>query len=52
MDVVTKVEKCPKGRGDKPIKPITIADSGELPVESTEEAPAAEAAASPVRAEL
>jgi len=52
MDVVKKIEKTPKGRGDKPVQPITIADSGELPAESTEEAPAAEAAASPVRAEL
>lgn len=33
MDVVRKVEKCEKGPGDRPKKPIIIEDSGSVPVD-------------------
>jgi peptidyl-prolyl cis-trans isomerase B (cyclophilin B) len=36
MDVVTKIEQVPKGYGDKPKEPVTIVDSGEIPVSSHE----------------
>ncbi|KAI9809877.1 MAG: Peptidyl-prolyl cis-trans isomerase B [Sarcosagium campestre] len=48
-DVVSKIEDVPKGRGDKPIKTVKIAKSGELPVpeedsdEITEPTPSIEA---------
>lgn len=29
---VKAMENVPKGRGDKPVKDVTIADSGELPL--------------------
>jgi peptidyl-prolyl cis-trans isomerase B (cyclophilin B) len=31
-DVVQKIENVPKGAGDKPLKDVKIAKSGELPV--------------------
>jgi peptidyl-prolyl cis-trans isomerase B (cyclophilin B) len=31
-DVVAKIEQVPKGAGDKPLKAVTIVESGELPV--------------------
>ena len=31
-DVVEKIENVPKGAGDKPLKPVKIAKSGELEV--------------------
>jgi peptidyl-prolyl cis-trans isomerase B (cyclophilin B) len=37
MDIVYKMEKVPTGSMDRPIKPLIIADSGELPVEENEE---------------
>ena len=30
MEVVTKIETCAKGAGDKPIKPVVIKECGEL----------------------
>ncbi|KAI8085064.1 peptidyl-prolyl cis-trans isomerase B1 [Halteromyces radiatus] len=36
MDVVTKIENTPTGFRDKPKVAVTIADSGELPVEQVE----------------
>ena len=33
MDVVTAMENVPTARGDKPKEPVTIAKSGELPIE-------------------
>ena len=50
MDVVSAIENCEKGRGDKPSVPITIADSGELPVEA--EVDEQTGAKVPVRADL
>ncbi|KAK9475244.1 Peptidyl-prolyl cis-trans isomerase B [Dipodascopsis tothii] len=41
MDIVSRIEKCKKGRGDKPAVDIVIAQSGEI----VEEAVAAEEAA-------
>ena len=32
MDVVDAIENVPKGSGDKPKEPVTIVDSGELPI--------------------
>ncbi|KAK9460719.1 Peptidyl-prolyl cis-trans isomerase B [Lipomyces oligophaga] len=37
MDIVTKIEKTKKGRGDKPVVDIIIAKSGEIPMPATEE---------------
>lgn len=37
MDVVTTIEKVPKGYGDRPTTPVTIADSGELPLNASHE---------------
>lgn len=31
-DVVQKIENVPKGAGDRPLKDVKIAKSGELPV--------------------
>ncbi|CED82053.1 peptidyl-prolyl cis-trans isomerase b [Phaffia rhodozyma] len=33
MDVVKAIEAVPKGRGDKPVEAVTIADSGEIEIE-------------------
>ncbi|KAH8549844.1 cyclophilin B precursor [Umbelopsis sp. PMI_123] len=33
MDIVTAIENTKTARGDKPVVPIVIADSGEIPVE-------------------
>jgi len=49
MDVVKKIENCKKGRGDKPVEKITIAASGELPIEETVDENGAQV---PLRAEL
>ncbi|KAF8973094.1 cyclophilin-like domain-containing protein [Flammula alnicola] len=38
MDIVTKIEKVPKGSGDRPSIDVIIADSGELPVEPVKDA--------------
>ena len=35
-DIVDKIQNVPKGRGDKPEKPVTIAKSGELEMEKSE----------------
>jgi len=32
MDIVNAIEDVPKGSGDKPKEPVTIVDSGELPI--------------------
>ena len=32
-DVVEKIENVPKGAGDRPVKPVKIAKSGELEME-------------------
>lgn len=55
MDVVTAIENCDKGRGDRPSVAITIADCGELGADAVEPEKAAEggeAKATPIRAEL
>ncbi|MCO5590277.1 hypothetical protein L7F22_044246 [Adiantum nelumboides] len=36
MDIVTYIEKVPKGYGDKPVSPVKIKDSGELPLAAHE----------------
>jgi len=36
MDIVTKIENCEKGEGDKPAKDVVIADCGELPATAPE----------------
>lgn len=50
MDVVTFIEKVPKGPGDRPREAVTIKKSGELPVDGSapsaaSDAPVPEAAA-------
>ena len=30
MDVVKYIEKVPKGQGDRPVEPVTIASAGEI----------------------
>ncbi|KAL7411224.1 cyclophilin-like domain-containing protein [Mrakia frigida] len=33
LEILKIIENVKKGRGDKPVEPVTIADSGELPIE-------------------
>ncbi|KAI0055177.1 hypothetical protein BV25DRAFT_1815991 [Artomyces pyxidatus] len=37
MDVVTKIEDVAKGRNDRPVEDVIIADSGELPLDTDAE---------------
>ncbi|KAN0061549.1 Peptidyl-prolyl cis-trans isomerase B [Thecaphora frezii] len=39
MDVVSFIENVPKGYGDKPVKDVKIANSGELPLSTPEKPP-------------
>ncbi|KAK7204681.1 putative cyclophilin [Myxozyma melibiosi] len=57
MDIVTKIEKTKKGRGDKPVVDIVIVKSGEIkddsaPVPAAETVAEPEAAAAPEKDEL
>jgi len=57
-EIVDKIQNVPKSRGDKPNSPVTIVESGELPLpdSSADEAPEAAPVGSgeqvPLRAEL
>ncbi|EJD42672.1 hypothetical protein AURDEDRAFT_114926 [Auricularia subglabra TFB-10046 SS5] len=49
LDIITAIENSPTGRQDRPEQPVTIADSGELPVEPVTDE---EGKQVPLRAEL
>ncbi|KZV97220.1 hypothetical protein EXIGLDRAFT_739398 [Exidia glandulosa HHB12029] len=49
MDVITTIETSPTGRQDRPNEPVTIVDSGELPVDTTTDEDGKQV---PLRAEL